>query len=509
MIKVAVGPLARLRLRFAFFLSIVALALPSALHADDVSATSRGVVRIIVFVFQDNQLVDVSQGSGFAVAPDKVVTNAHVVNQTDGGLRTVVVGVVPSEGDRPSVANVLKVDSFRDLALLEAPGKRFVPATILNGNVASGAHVVALGYPGNVELAAMRSVDDFIAPQPPTRSEGNFSSTRQIDGIQALLHTAAIGHGSSGGPLVDPCGRVIGVNTFVTKAENGDAPFGFAITASALASFLQEAGEKVSIVTTPCVTMAEREAAAKRQEEANAQQERARQAAAAEEQRHKEASLREQREEHRQKQLALTIALSILGIAALGAAGILLSRDKNKPALAASAVGAFLVIGGVGVFWFPTSGTNAAEASAMSPPATAPAAKFGRFLCSIDEVRSRVVRGFEHEVALSWKQDGCVNGRTQYAKVGGGFRRALVPHGSQTVSVVDINPVGAHYQVSRYELSAADMERARDAAKNALKACSSTPADDYRVEREQQAIAAVLPAQPDEKLVYSCVQKGD
>ena len=66
-------------------------------------------------------------------------------------------------------------------------------------------------------------------PLPPTRSVGIFSNVRPINGITTLLHTANIARGHSGGPLLDQCGRVLGVNTLITRNQDGDAPFAFAV----------------------------------------------------------------------------------------------------------------------------------------------------------------------------------------------------------------------------------------------------------------------------------------
>src|SRR3546814_20097865 len=88
----------------------------------------------------------------------------------------------------------------------------------------SDLDVVALGYPGNVDLATARSANDYITPRTPTRSEGNMSNLQTVDGVAMLIHTAKISRGNSGGPLVDQCGRIVGINTPITRADDGDPP---------------------------------------------------------------------------------------------------------------------------------------------------------------------------------------------------------------------------------------------------------------------------------------------
>src|SRR3546814_3605449 len=102
---------------------------------------------------------------------------------------------------------------------------RVPSAAVYTGPLESGADVVALGYPGNVDLATARSAADYITPRTPVRSEGNVSNRRAVDGVAMLVHTAKISRGNSGGPLVDQCGRIVGINSAITRADDGDSPF--------------------------------------------------------------------------------------------------------------------------------------------------------------------------------------------------------------------------------------------------------------------------------------------
>ncbi|HTG37694.1 S1C family serine protease, partial [Sphingomonas sp.] len=240
-------------------------------RADDISAAARGVVRVVTVAMVDDEVVDFGHGSGFAVAPNRVVTNAHVVELAARYPDNVVVGVVPSEGERSVQGRLIAVDPARDLALIEFGEVRLPPLTLYTGAVEDGQALVSLGYPGNVDLATAQSAADFIRPQSPVRSQGNYSGVRSLGGTQVLLHTAGIARGNSGGPLLDACGRVLGVNSAITRADDGDAGFGFAIADAELMAFLREAGQSVAGVATPCTSI-EAQLASERDADARAAQ---------------------------------------------------------------------------------------------------------------------------------------------------------------------------------------------------------------------------------------------
>ena len=226
--------------------------------ADDISVAGRSVVRVVVIAFEEGEVVDFGHGSGFAVAPNRIVTNAHVVALAAQYPDNVAVGVVPSEGSQSYRARLVAIDPARDLALLELDQGSVTPIPLFTGPLEDGMAVAALGYPGNVDLATAQSAEDYINPLPPTRSAGIFSNVRPINGITTLLHTADIARGHSGGPLLDQCGRVIGVNTLITRGQDGDSPFAFAVANRELAAFLREANQPFPTVASECISMADR-----------------------------------------------------------------------------------------------------------------------------------------------------------------------------------------------------------------------------------------------------------
>jgi len=489
--------------RFLLLL-LAALALAAPARADDISAAGRGVVRVVVIAFEDGEVAEFGHGSGFAVAPNRIVTNAHVVAAAAQYPGDVAVGVVPSEGSQAYRARVVAIDPPRDLALLELEQGSVPAIPLYVGPLADGAPVAALGYPGNVDLATARSAEDYIVPRPPTRSVGIFSNLRPINGIATLLHTANIARGHSGGPLLDQCGRVLGVNTLITRNEAGDAPFAFAVANRELAAFLREARQPFRSVAVECVSMAER--LRDDAERAEAAERASAAAAAARAEAARERALA-QVEDRRETRAALAALLLVLALVAFGGAGILMVKDWPRPAMLLGGIGLLLLVAAVVAFVTRPGLDSAAEdAPAEAAAADAVDARFaGRNVCELVPERSRVTVSSADTVPLEWSETGCVNGRTQYARTGEIWTRILVPEAEQAVAVLEFRPASGEYVVTRYLLDAPTMGRVRALRRDVdVKTCTADPEARTILADQLREIGAVLPDLPNERLVYTC-----
>ena len=488
-------------------LLLVGLGAPAG--ADDIAAAGRSVVRVVTIAVVDGQVVGFGHGSGVAVAPNRIVTNAHVMELADRYPDNVVIGVVPSEGSKSWQGRVVGYDSQRDLALIEFTGTALPPATLYTGPVGEGDAVVALGYPGNVDLATAQSAADYIRPTSPVRSEGVFSGRRRLTGTEVLLHTANIARGNSGGPLLDRCGRVIGVNSAITRGEEGDASFGFAIADTEVIRFLREANQPVATIGTPCTSIEERlrlDSAADAQARADALTTK-RDAATRAEMNREEALVEARAVATRRRENVMGLAGLLLVVATLGigAAGFFELRDRRRPAWWMLGSGVVVAIGAIVVFV-----TRPGEELALSTPARPTQAvagnlPLGRLACTFQPDRSRVTVSAMSDVALDWGRGGCMNGRTQYVEAAGRWERILVPDGEQTASVLSFDPVTRTYADTRYLLPATAMDALRKLRVQGVpKACGADPLATARLVQQQAAIRAALPPLPNEKLVYSC-----
>lgn len=151
-------------------------------------------------------------GTGFVVSSDGLmVTNRHVVDDA----ATVTVNMLTSAGPTVSLTGqVLGRGILADLAVIRLPAGRTYAALPLGDSdaVAQGDEITAWGYPGGSFLG-----DD------PTLTRGIISSANRIfDDTKYLQTDASIAGGSSGRPVVDRFGRVVGVNTAGLVRVNDD-----------------------------------------------------------------------------------------------------------------------------------------------------------------------------------------------------------------------------------------------------------------------------------------------
>jgi serine protease Do len=138
------------------------------------------------------------RGAGVVVGPGTVVTSAHNVRGDE-------VTVTFTDG-RSAAASVKGVDADGDLAVLAVDSGPATPVTWADAAPVLGAPVLALALPAGgsgprITLGTVSAVSrSFRGPRGRLITDG-------------FEHTAPLGRGSSGGPLVDTDGRLVGINT--------------------------------------------------------------------------------------------------------------------------------------------------------------------------------------------------------------------------------------------------------------------------------------------------------
>lgn len=183
-------------------------------------------------------------GTGFFVGPDLIVTNFHVVegaapdnifvtNKAMGGLKRAEI--LKSFGPMREVG--------ADFALLRVDVADQPFYSIRQSDASMRLQsVITAGYPGDVlhtdsAFQALKQGDVSAVPSL-TVTDGTVNAEQKLsETTNAVVHSAPISKGNSGGPLIDMCGRVVGVNTFVVQGPLRN--LNFALATDDLLAFLK------------------------------------------------------------------------------------------------------------------------------------------------------------------------------------------------------------------------------------------------------------------------------
>jgi S1-C subfamily serine protease len=180
----------------------------------------------------------VTEGSGFVVAPNKVMTNAHVV----AGAETFSVD---SDG-KMLVAHVISYDPRSDIAILDVPDLPARPLKFAEYTAGAGVDAVVLGYPGAAAFTAspakVREVAEIEGPDI-------YRATTVMRQVYVLIGSFRDA-GSSGSAVLDLNGQVLGV---YFGAETHDSTTGFAITAAQVAPQMAKVSGTQATDTGECV----------------------------------------------------------------------------------------------------------------------------------------------------------------------------------------------------------------------------------------------------------------
>ena len=154
------------------------------------------------------------EGSGFVYAPERLLTNAHVV----AGVREPEVEV----GDESLEATVVLFDPARDVAVLAVPGLRARPLQPAAEPAEREQDAIVVGYPqdGPFHADAARVIRTQDARGKDIYQQDDV--VREIYSVRGLVR-----QGNSGGPLIDTAGSVLGV---VFAAAADDQTIGYVLT---------------------------------------------------------------------------------------------------------------------------------------------------------------------------------------------------------------------------------------------------------------------------------------
>ena len=167
--------------------------------------------------YESQERIEQGQGSGVIIDNGIVLTNAHVVNQSE----KLIVGL---QDGRKFSGKVLGQDALTDLAVIKLKGKGPWPKASLGNSddINVGDWAIAVGNPYGLENTVTLGIISNL--------NRNVSQLGIYDKKIDLIQTdAAINPGNSGGPLLNSKGEVIGINTLIRSGPGAGLSFAIPI----------------------------------------------------------------------------------------------------------------------------------------------------------------------------------------------------------------------------------------------------------------------------------------
>lgn len=177
----------------------------------------------VSLILEDNFKQPISLGSGFVLEKGKIVTNLHVIEGAKYGYV-----LVNGSSEKHKIEGYFAIDKQNDIAILSAPTVTQNSMQIISANPDIGDKIYAIGNPKGLS---------------GTISEGIVSGIRKVNDKELIQITAPISPGSSGGPVINNFGQVVGVAvSTITSGQN----LNFAIPSSLILRLIAKGNNSIT-----------------------------------------------------------------------------------------------------------------------------------------------------------------------------------------------------------------------------------------------------------------------
>lgn len=197
---------------------------------------------LVIAVSRSGQRIDT--GTGFFINDRQLVTNQHVVGDADPNKIIVMNPKVGRLKAKVVAATENAPPPSRDFAVLQVDQPVAVKPLDLAMKVQRLQPIVSAGYPGMIlktdpAFRQLMETGDVAAMPALVPSTGIVAAIQHQQNTEVVVHSATLYPGNSGGPLLDNCGGVVGVNTFIMADQQLARGTQYALASNALGSFLR------------------------------------------------------------------------------------------------------------------------------------------------------------------------------------------------------------------------------------------------------------------------------
>ena len=207
---------------------------------NNIETLEASTVRIDIFeVISEKDVKVLGGGSGVILDENLIVTNCHVTNAAKTNERAIVF-IKNINKDNYDTATMYKEAPEHDVCIVKKDGRsefslkmKAVKKLIKFEKLSRGDFVRSLGTPANLEGHTAQGEIQYLGTAGKS-GENKYGDYTIADDTKIINHSATIAPGSSGGPLFDKNGYLIGLNTFGSPAWN------FAVSADHIKELLNK-----------------------------------------------------------------------------------------------------------------------------------------------------------------------------------------------------------------------------------------------------------------------------